>query len=183
MTATPSSGKAGGEVPEANQVRARFVPEVDQPIVSGIHTRYAGRASNHHLNGPLDIARLPIERTTLPQPPRLRDRNRHDASFRSPPGFPPDPAHDATGARECSGRRHGLLLTDIVDRGSSRYVPRSTAGDSSTESPRPRSNPIADGTDCGTGHTISQRLRKLKSIPAELIPLGKTTALLPNAVL
>ena len=30
----------------------------------------------------------------------------------------------------------------------------------------------APGTDSQPGHTVSQRLRKLKQIPAELIPLG-----------
>lgn len=45
----------------------------------------------------------------------------------------------------------------------------------------PREPRVFDDTDARQGHTISQRLRKLKSIPPELWPLGTVAASNPVA--
>ena len=118
---------------------------------------------------------------------RLRQQNlrispnlpsiRHYASLSSPQDVPADAAHDAASsrtyilARDSWATFDGVRLIINAERGTSWYVP-------SHPREKYRESRVAlelVGSNMQVAHTVSQRLRRLKQIPAELIPLGKPT--------
>lgn len=99
-------------------------------------------------------------------------RSHHNASYSCSSGLPPHGSHDATRPRKCSCLRRAVKkirdpanLLAVTEGGPGRYV---TPIDARRALRQPR-RPIL--TILSQGHTVSQRLRKLKQMPAELYPL------------